>query len=56
MSNFAVIENNIVTNIIVADSLAIAQELTGKICIEYSDISPVNIGDTFDGINFISSF
>jgi len=32
--NFAVIENKIVTNVIVAESLEIAQEVTGKECIE----------------------
>jgi len=32
--NYAVIENNKVINVIVADALAIAEEVTGKECIE----------------------
>jgi hypothetical protein len=42
--NFAVIENNIVTNIIVADSKAIAEEVTGFTCIEYADEDMPHIG------------
>jgi len=52
MANFAVIENGIVTNIIVADSLAIAQEVTGKTCVEYTDDKPAGIGWSYDGTNF----
>ena len=45
--NYAVIENNIVTNIIVADTLEIAEQATGKTCIQYTDANPASIGDTF---------
>jgi hypothetical protein len=54
MSNFAIIENDIVTNLIVADSLEYAQEHTGKSCIEYDPLDTVtgpNIGLSYiDGI------
>ena len=32
--NYATIENNIVTNVIIAESLEIAEEVTGKECVE----------------------
>ena len=52
MANFAVIEENIVTNVIVADSLEVAQEVTGKTCAEYTDESPAGIGWSYDGTTF----
>jgi hypothetical protein len=36
MKNFAVINKKLVENTIIADSLEIAQEITGKTCVEYS--------------------
>jgi hypothetical protein len=36
MANYAVIENEKVVNVIVADSLEIAQEVTRTLCIEVS--------------------
>jgi hypothetical protein len=36
MSKFAVIENNIVLTTIVAESKAIAEEITGATCVEYT--------------------
>jgi hypothetical protein len=54
MLYFAVIENDKVTNRIIADSLEIAESVTGKTCIEFTDIHTGNIGDTYDGTNFIS--
>jgi hypothetical protein len=54
MANFAVIDNQLVENIIVADSKAIAEEVTGKTCIEYADEIAVHIGGTWDGTNFIA--
>lgn len=55
MPNFAVIENNIVVNVIVADSAEIANQLTGLTCIEY-DIDKKNVGRfwEYDGENFIN--
>lgn len=42
--NFAVIEDNIVTNIIVANSKSAAEEVTGLTCVEYSDTDAPHIG------------
>jgi hypothetical protein len=50
--NFAVIENNVVTNVIVADTKEIAEEVLGKVCIEYTDTNPAGIGWTWDGSKF----
>jgi hypothetical protein len=52
MTNFAVIENGIVENIIVAESLEIAQSASGKTCVEYQDGSnAAYIGLTYkDGV------
>ena len=52
MANFAVIEDGVVTNVILADSLAIAQEVTGKTCVEYTNESPAGIGWSYDGSTF----
>jgi NaMN:DMB phosphoribosyltransferase len=37
MTNFAVIENGIVANIIVAEDLTTALAVTGKTCVEYDN-------------------
>jgi hypothetical protein len=50
--NFAIIENNLVENIIVAESKAIAEQVTGKTCVEYTDASPAHIGLGYDGTTF----
>jgi hypothetical protein len=52
MKTFAVIENGIVLNAIVADSKAIAEEATGKTCVEYTDSNPAYIGLGYDGTTF----
>ena len=52
--NFAVILNNKVTNIIVAENKEIAEEVTGFTCIEYTDKSPAGIGWIWDETNFIA--
>lgn len=45
MANFAVLdEYNKVINIIVADSLEIAEQVTGLSCVEYTDQNPAVIG------------
>ena len=50
MPNFAVIEDGIVTNTILADSKAIAEEITGRECVEYTSAS-AQIGGTYtDGV------
>jgi len=52
MSNFAVIENGKVLNTIVAESKAIAEEATGKTCVEYTNENPACIGLGYDGTTF----
>ena len=44
MANFAVIHNNAVMNVIVADSKEIAEDITKFTCIEYTDENPAVIG------------
>jgi hypothetical protein len=47
--NYAVLNNNfIVENIIVAESKEIAEEITGKICIQYNDDKPASIGAIYN--------
>ncbi len=54
---FAILNQNKVVNIVEAASLEIAEEVTGQICIPYTDETSVNIGDTYDDANdiFVSS-
>lgn len=52
MATYAVVENNLVTNIIVADTLEIAEKVTGKTCVEYDDENFAGIGWTYDGESF----
>ena len=51
MSNFAVINGNIVENIIVADTKEIAESVTGKLCVEYVNENPAHIGFKWDETN-----
>ncbi len=50
--NIAVIENGIVENIIVCETVKLAKELTGKDCVEILDDNPAHIGLGFDGTEF----
>lgn len=51
MSTFAVINDGVVENCIVADSLEIAEEVSGKTCVEYTLENPAAIGFTYaDGV------
>lgn len=52
MPTFAIIENSIVQNIIVADTQEMAQEATGKTCVEYTETNPAIIGLGWDGTTF----
>jgi hypothetical protein len=52
MPNFAIVENGIVTNTILADSKAIAEEVTGKTCVAYTT-EPAEIGGTYVNKKFI---
>lgn len=53
MAIYAVTDNNTVINLIVCDSKEIAEEVTGKTCIESTEDNVASIGSTYDGINFI---
>lgn len=46
MPNFAVIQNALVVNVIVADTLAIAEEVTNLTCVDITDMR-VGIGHTY---------
>jgi hypothetical protein len=48
MANFAVLIDDVVSNIIVADSKEIAEEVTTRTCIEYTDENPAGIGWTYN--------
>jgi len=49
--NFAVIKDNKVINIIVAETKEIAEEATGHTCFEYTDSNPAVIGFGYaDGV------
>ena len=50
--NYAVMSGNNVTNVIVADSKEIAEQVTGSTCIEYTDANPAHIGLKYDGTTF----
>lgn len=52
MGKFAVIENGKVINTILADSKAIAEDVTGKTCVEYTDSNQAYIGLGYDGTTF----
>ena len=55
MKNFAVINNNIVENLIVSESKEIAETVTKKTCIEYDENVSVNIGWKYENNNFIDT-
>jgi hypothetical protein len=48
MANYAVIDNGTVINTIVADSLEVAQEVTGQTCIEYTEENPLGVNWSWD--------
>lgn len=50
--NFAVIVNGKVENLIVADSLEIAEEASGHTCVAYTDLDNPIIGLGYDGTTF----
>ena len=49
MATLAVIDKGVVENCIVADSLEIAEEVSGKTCVEYEDANLVSPGFTYAG-------
>ena len=55
MANIAVIQNEIVVNTIIADSVEIAEEITGLKCIEFLPPDfPAAIGWLYNGEIFIN--
>jgi hypothetical protein len=44
MATYAVVENNLIINVILADSKEIAEEITQKECIEYTEENPLGVG------------
>jgi hypothetical protein len=52
MANFAVLDGQNIINIILADSKAIAEDVTGKTCIEFTDEYAEPGGTYQDGIFF----
>ena len=53
MAYFAVIEEGKVINTIVADSVEIAEQVTGKVCVEYQfEPGGPQIGWTYNGTEF----
>lgn len=52
MANFAVIEDGVVVNVILADSKSIAEEITGKTCVAYTT-EPAEPGGTYINKKFI---
>lgn len=53
MANFAVLDGENVLNTIVAESKAIAEELTGKTCVEFNETDNAEAGGTRVGGVFI---
>jgi hypothetical protein len=51
MPRFAVINNNIVENVIIANSLNDAEFATNKICVEFTNNNPAHIGMKWDETN-----
>ena len=56
MKRFAVLSfDGEVVNVLVASSLAVAEEVSASTCREISNSTPVSIGYTWDGTRFIPS-
>jgi len=54
MAHFAVIENGVVINTIIAETLEIAETVTNKTCVEFELVAgSAGIGWGYDGTNFI---
>jgi len=50
MGLFAVVENGIITNLIVADSKEVAELVSGHSCVEYAEGTHVDLGwEVIDG-------
>jgi hypothetical protein len=55
MKTFAVLTDNLVTNLIVANTLEIAEQVTSSYCVEVNPETPVHINDRWNGVKFISA-
>jgi hypothetical protein len=53
MANFAVIDGINIINKVIADSKEIAEQATGKVCVQYSNTDVVDIGGTYVNGEFI---
>ena len=51
MKKFAVIEENVVINLIVADNKEIAESATGFLCVEYAEEEIIHKGYVYDSTN-----
>ena len=56
MATFAVIKDGIVENCIVAESLAIAEEVTGLTCIEYTSNNAPIVGITNINTDYVDGY
>jgi hypothetical protein len=55
MAIFAVLDNNsVVTNVIVCESLELAEEVMDCVCVEVTGENPGGIGWAYDGTKFIA--
>ena len=52
MPNFAIVEDGVVINTVLADSKAIAEEVTGKTCIAFTAANPAEPGGTYANNKF----
>jgi hypothetical protein len=52
MATFAVIKDNKVTNVIVADTKEIAELIVSQTCVEYTEQNPAGIGWIYNGETF----
>lgn len=52
MPNYAVLQDNQVSNVIVAETLEDAIEVTGLNCVEVTSENPTDIGYIYNGVTF----
>jgi hypothetical protein len=52
MANFAVLDNELIVNTIVAESKTIAEQVTGKTCVAFTT-EPAEVGGTYVNGKFI---
>lgn len=56
MPNYAVVKENAIVNVVIADSKEDAELLTNSICVEYTPENPLGIGWLWDGTKFVDNF